>query len=98
MVNAYPDILESKQIKEIIENTLENFRINQIAEVKDIKENFYRSLAKSSAIKYGQILTKLEMIKLVEELLKLNEYTYSPSGKRIIREINRDEMASFFKK
>lgn len=98
VVNAYPDILESKQIKEIIENTLENFRINQIAEVKDIKENFYRSLAKSSAIKYGQILTKLEMIKLVEELLKLNEYTYSPSGKRIIREINRDEMASFFKK
>lgn len=98
VVNAYPDILESKQIKEIIENTLENFRINQIAEVKDIKENFYRSLAKSSAIKYGQILTKLEMIKLVEELLKLNEYTYSPTGKRIIKEISRDEISSYFKK
>lgn len=98
VVNAYPDILESKQIKEIIENTLENFRINQIAEVKDVKENFYRSLAKSSAIKYGQILTKLEMIKLVEELLKLNEYTYSPTGKRIIKEISRDEISSYFKK
>lgn len=98
VVNAYPDVLESKQIKEIIENTLENFRINQIAEVKDIKENFYRSLAKSSAIKYGQILTKPEMIRLVEELLKLNEYTYSPSGKRIIKEINRDEISSYFKK
>ncbi len=98
VVNAYPDVLESKQIKEIIENTLENFRINQIAEVKDVKENFYRSLAKSSAIKYGQILTKPEMIQLVEELLKLNEYTYSPSGKRIIREINRDEISSYFKK
>lgn len=98
VVNAYPDILESKQIKEIIENTLENFRINQIAEVKDIKENFYRSLAKSSAIKYGQILTKPEMIQLVEELLKLNEYTYSPTGKRIIKEISRDEISSYFKK
>jgi DNA mismatch repair ATPase MutL len=85
-------------MKSIIENTLENFRINQIAEIKDIKENFYRSIAKSTAVKYGQILTKPEMLKIIEELFSLNEYTYSPAGKKIFKEIEHNDISSYFKK
>lgn len=98
IINAYPDILNASEIKDIIENTLENFRLNQIAEVKDITENFYRSVAKSSAVKYGQILSKSEMIKIIQELFALSNYTYSPSGKKIYKEITREEIISYFKK
>jgi DNA mismatch repair protein MutL len=98
IINAYPDIINPNEIKEILENSLENFRINQITELKDVHENFYRSLAKSSAIKYGHILTKSEMMKLIEELFALEDYLYSPSGKIILKEISKDEINSFFKK
>jgi len=98
IVNAYPDIIQTQEIKHVIENTLENFRINQIAEIKDIKENFIRSVAKSMAVQYGQILTKPEMLKLITELLALNDFTFSPTGKRIFREIDREEINGYFKK
>ncbi|RME19675.1 MAG: hypothetical protein D6799_00740 [Bacteroidetes bacterium] len=98
VVNAYPSFMNEKEMKSIIENTLENFRINQIAEIKDIKENFYRSIAKSTAVKYGQILTKPEMLKIIEELFSLNEYTYSPAGKKIFKEIEHNDISSYFKK
>jgi len=98
IINAYPDIINPNEIKEVIENSLENFRINQITELKDVHENFYRSLAKSSAIKYGHILTKSEMMKLIEDLFALEDYLYSPSGKIILKEISKDEINSFFKK
>lgn len=98
VIHSYPVFLSTSQLKEIIENTIENFRINRIAEIKDIKENFYRSLAKSAAIKYGHVLTKPEMLKIIEDLFSLDDYTYSPSGKRIIKEIHRDEINSYFKK
>ncbi|MCX7728667.1 MAG: DNA mismatch repair endonuclease MutL [Bacteroidia bacterium] len=98
VVNTYPQFMLEHEIKTIIENTLENFRINQITEIKDIKENFLRSVAKSSAVKQGHILTRSEMIKIVESLLSLNDYTFSPSGKRIFKEINKDEIVSYFKK
>lgn len=98
IINAYPDIINPNEIKEILENSLENFRINQITELKDVHENFYRSLAKSSAIKYGHILTKSEMMKLIEDLFALEDYLYSPSGKTILKEISKDEINSFFKK
>jgi DNA mismatch repair protein MutL len=98
IINAYPDIINPNEIKEVIENSLENFRINQITELKDVHENFYRSLAKSSAIKYGHILTKTEMMKLIEDLFALEDYLYSPSGKIILKEISKDEINSFFKK
>ncbi|GIV29177.1 MAG: DNA mismatch repair protein MutL [Bacteroidia bacterium] len=98
VINAYPSFMNEQEMKTIIENTIENFRINQIAEIKDIKENFYRSVAKSAAVKYGQILTKPEMLKIIEELFSLNEYTYSPAGKKIFKEIEHDDISSYFKK
>ncbi len=98
IVNAYPHFIDTNEIKEIIENTLENFRINQIAESKDIKENFYMSIARSSAVKQGQILSRPEMIRLVERLFSLQNYTFSPSGKRIVKAITRDEISAYFKK
>lgn len=98
VVHAHPHFLNTQNIKELIENTLENFRLNQIAELKDVKENFYRAIAKSSAIKQGQILTRPEMIKLIGSLFSLKDYTYSPSGKKIIKEISRNDIISHFKK
>jgi DNA mismatch repair protein MutL len=98
IVNAYPDVIQTQEIKHVIENTLENFRINQIAEIKDIRENFIRSVAKSMAVQYGQILTKPEMLKLITELLALNDFTFSPTGKRIFKEIDREEISGYFKK
>lgn len=98
VVHAYPNYMDANDIPLIIENTLENFRLNQMAEVKDNIENFYRSLAKSMSVKYGQVLTKPEMLKLLEDLFSMNEYTYSPSGKRILREIDREDINTFFKK
>ncbi len=92
IVNAYPDVLDTNEIKEVIENALENFRLNQMAGLKDIKENFYRAIAKSSAVKYGQILTKPEMIKLIQGLFSIGDYTYSPSGKKILKEISREDI------
>ncbi|GIV26738.1 MAG: DNA mismatch repair protein MutL [Bacteroidia bacterium] len=98
IITAHPDILSSNEIQNIIENTLENYRINQLSEIKDIYENFYRSLSKSTAIKHGQVLTKPEQLSLLEKLLSLNEYTFSPSGKRILKEIDREDILNFFKK
>ncbi len=98
IITAYPDILSSQEVQNTIENTLENFKINQLSEIKDIRENFIRSLAKSTAIQYGQILTKPEILSILEKLFALNDFTYSPSGKRIIKEIEREEILNYFKK
>lgn len=98
IITAYPDILSSHEIQNTIENTLENFKINQLSEIKDIRENFIRSFAKSTAIQYGQILTKPEILSILEKLFALNNFTYSPSGKRIIKEIEREEILNYFKK
>lgn len=98
IINGHPSFISANEINIIIENTLENFRLNQIAEIKSIKENFYCALAKSSAIKYGHILSKPEMLKILEDLFKLNDFTYSPSGKKIIRQYGREEISAYFKK
>ena len=98
VVHAYPNYIDTDDIPLVIESTLENFRLNQIAELQDSKENFYRALAKSMSVKYGQILTKPEMLKLLDELFSCKEYTYSPSGKRILKEMDREEINAFFKK
>lgn len=98
ILHSYPDVLSANDVKEVIENTIENFRLNQISEIKDVTENFYRSVAKSSAIKYGNVLTRPEMIRLVQELFLIGDYTYSPSGKKIFKEINREDINAYFKK
>ena len=62
-----------------------------------ITEKVARSTAKSSAIRYGQQLSELEMQELTDQLFACANPNHSPSGKAIVRIIEVGELDNQFK-
>ncbi|MFV0238196.1 MAG: DNA mismatch repair endonuclease MutL [Flavobacteriales bacterium] len=87
LVKAIPTTVEQKQVSEIIENLMEKVsyqdQLNQM-------ENIALSIARSTAIKRGQNLTKQEMEHLIGELFATSNPNYSPEGKSIFLNLTLD--------
>jgi DNA mismatch repair protein MutL len=93
LINGVPANLTSGREKELFEGLIEQFKINQAELSLPIPENLARALAKRAAIKSGQLLTREEMLGLIEGLFACRTPNYSPDGKPsfFIFELNKIE-------
>jgi len=68
----------------------------QVNSAHKLHENLALSLAKTTAIPYGQILSKEEMEHLTDKLFACKNHNYTPNGKIIFSIINDDELEKRF--
>lgn len=98
VIHGIPADLTGQNSAETIEGILENYKLNNIDVKLDVRENICRSMAKKTCIQYGKELADAEMKLLIEHLFSCEDYSFSPSGKNIISDINASEIDKLFKK
>jgi len=96
IINGTPTDLPQKDITEVIESLIENYRLTSTDVRLKEHEIIARSLAKTSALNYGKILSQPEMHDLVDNLFACPQPNYTPDGRKIICTIDMDEIASRF--
>ncbi len=96
VVSGIPSELKEQNVKKVLENLLEQFKLNE-SELKLKKhENLAISMARSASIKSGKKLSYEEMKALVDQLFGC-EMPYSlPNGKSTIITLNLDELNQQF--
>ena len=96
VVDGVPANLSEVNEQELIENFLEAYKNNQSLSKVVVRENVARSLAKTSALKSGVILTHDLMNGLIDELFACVMPNISIDGKPIIATFTLDELANKF--
>lgn len=92
-INGIPDIeyREKTTSKNLFMDTLDEMLTNERSQGKDIEERFIATVACKAAVKANMDLTKLEVDKLIDNLLILkNPYT-CPHGRPTTIKFNKDE-------
>jgi len=84
-VKTVPANVESSQVKNIIEQLMEN-PINEAT--FNIIENISLKMAKATAVKRGQLLAQEEIKHLIEALFATSNPNFSPEGKSIFLNLN----------
>jgi DNA mismatch repair protein MutL len=96
-INAIPSGTEKLAPAQLIHNMVHV----AMAEENDVKEEIQRllslTLACASAIVYGQVLGKEEMINLVDTLFACPTPNYTPDGQTILVTIKEEEIEKLFK-
>lgn len=87
-INAVPAVLKDKNPAQALMDI-----ISSVAEEdEDLRqtqwENIAMSIARSSAINYGAVLTQTEMDNIISELFKLSAPNYTPDGKVVFTTID----------
>jgi DNA mismatch repair protein MutL len=96
-INAVPADLEGISPVAVIEQMIEAEK-NKVLDAKaDLHEMIALSLAKSMAIKPGQVLNDGEMNLLFNKLFATSNPNYAPNGKPIISIITNEEIEKKFK-
>jgi len=89
------DIIES-DIENVINNTIENYKLFDNNIKFEITEKIADSLSRASAINYGKILNTEEIRNLIDSLFACKSPGKTPSGKNIIIVINTSEIEKKF--
>ena len=92
-INGIPDIeyREKTTSKDLFMDTLDEMLISERSQGKDIEERFIATVACKAAVKANMDLTKMEVDKLIDNLLVLkNPYT-CPHGRPTTIKFNKDE-------
>lgn len=98
VINGTPSELGEFNVQQMIENVLENYKLNAIDKKVDVHENLCRALAKNTCIKYHKELEEKDIQLLILHLLSCENPLHSPGGKQIMMEISNQEINNFFKK
>jgi DNA mismatch repair protein MutL len=95
-INGIPAGLEGKDIQSIVGDIIDCIK-NKDANVKEVlHENIALTLAKASAVGYGQQMTFEEMDHLVGQLFACSNANYTPDGKRIVVVLTNEEIEKKF--
>lgn len=96
VIHGFPsDILQGDE-KKMIEELIEQYKMNASVTKLSKRENLARSLAQSSSIKAGKTLSVEEMKTLIDELFACeNPYT-SPTGRFTFISFSNDELEKRF--
>lgn len=95
VVHGIPVGFDDKNIQEVMDSLMEQYLNNMTLDLPK-NDNLARSMALSSAIKKGQMLTNEEMRTLVDELFACeNPYT-SPTGKKCFIKFDINELDKQF--
>lgn len=96
LINGIPDnLLEHQDERALLEMLIDQFNRNLELRI-DAGENVARSLARSGAIRKGQVLEPTEMQALIDQLFACEIPFKSPSGKNCIITFDLDELARRF--
>lgn len=82
-VNAVPAGLEGTNIPELVRDMVATAAEGTGGVRDELFSSLAASMARHSAIPHGQYLSNEEMENIISELLQCENYTYSPSGKKI---------------
>ncbi len=84
IINGTPGMLNTNSPQEVIESLLEEYK-QSVPDVKEkAREKVAVSLAKASAINYGQALQPDEINELIDNLFACQTPNFSPTGKKIL--------------
>ena len=96
-INGVPGGIEGLNPVELVQNMVHN-AIEKGNKVKEeVQGMMALTLAKTSAIVPGQVLSNEEMNELVDRLLTLDTPNYTPDGKTVLSVINEPEIEKMFK-
>ena len=97
IINGTPGLLNTNSPQEVIESLLEEYK-QSVPDVKEkAREKVAVSLAKASAINYGQTLQPDEINELIDNLFACQTPNYSPTGKKILSILPIDDFEKMLK-
>jgi len=97
IINGTPGMLNTNSPQEIIESLLEEYK-QTVPDVKEkVREKVAVSLAKASAINYGQSLQPDEINELIDNLFACQIPNFSPTGKKILTILPLDDFEKMLK-
>lgn len=96
-VNAVPAGIDGLDVPTLVDKMLETATQKGGDVSVDVHEAISLALAESAAIPYGQILSPLEMEKLISDLFSLAAPHYTPDGKTVVSVVSDDELQKRFR-
>ena len=97
IINGTPGVLNTNSPQEVIESLLEEYK-QSVPDVKEkVREKVAASLAKASAINYGQPLQPDEISELIDSLFACQTPNFSPTGKKILSILPVDDFEKLLK-
>jgi len=91
IINACPQEMSINDPAEVIETLIEEYKSTESSLEKGHKERLAHSLAVTSSLPYGKILSQEEMRDIVDRLFSCKSPNYSPGGKAIMSIISLSE-------
>ncbi|MBL0310090.1 MAG: DNA mismatch repair endonuclease MutL [Bacteroidetes bacterium] len=96
VIHGFPaDILQGDE-KKMVEELIEQYKMNATISRLSKRENLARSLAQSSAIKAGKTLGQEEMKTLIDELFACQKPYHAPNGRFTVISFSNEEMEKRF--
>jgi DNA mismatch repair protein MutL len=96
IIDGIPADVRIGSEKKILQEVLDEFKNNEHAGVKDVRENLAKSFACKAAIKAGDKLSVTEMVALIEHLFLTKMPYVCPHGRPIIIRIPLEELDKRF--
>jgi len=97
IINGTPGVLNTNSPIEIIESLLEECKNSPVSLQEKARETVAISLAKASAIPYGQNLKPGEISELIDNLFACQTPNFSPKGKKILSIMPLDDFEKLLK-
>ncbi len=96
VVTGLPVEAAGKDSKTLFEGLIEQFKHNQSSLNLPLRDNLASALAKRSAVKTGQKLSREEMASIIEGLFSCHNPNYSPDGSTTFYIIETSKLESHF--
>jgi len=96
IINGVPGILETSSPVAIVEKLLEEFKNSPVDAHSRMREQVAYSLARASAMNYGEELLPNEMERIVDQLFACSSPNYTYDGKTVLTIIPLEEVDKYF--
>ena len=96
VVTGVPMGMVNKNIKELLEKILDNYKNNLLDLDQDIRANLARAMSVNLAVKHTNTLGAEEMESLISRLFSSSMPETSPSGKKIISMLREEDIEKLF--
>ncbi len=96
IVNGVPGMLNNNDVKDVLDNIIENARKNQKDAVIDKSVNLAKSMAVNMANRHTAKMAKEEIKSLIDRLFACKAPEISPDGKPVVRLISLEDLEQKF--
>jgi DNA mismatch repair protein MutL len=96
IINGVPPDLQKLDIQVVLEQLLDNYKMDQKQMKLEKRETLIRTMARHSANPMGRQLTETEVTGLIEDLFHSNEPAYTPFGKPVFVKFANQKIENLF--